>query len=231
MTAFKEMSPGSVSCSAAPTRFSKIAAGASSATRHWRPASPTTRSPRPASRISPGRSSGSRTFRPEDLFVLLHNIRIVFALGDPAKYLIDDEGIKQFMSHCGSTLGADFYLTPRDAVKAFVGLLSVIEQNPGTGWKSLLSQTVIDRRSIPKPALPIRTKNTPAGPKLSKPDDDLASFTILRCKTTWHRPIRPECVQSPAPVACRKHSTGCAGRSSARSRWMRSMRSSTARAT
>ena len=72
---------------------------------------------------------------PEDLFVLLHNIRNVFALGDPSKYLIDDEGIKQFMTHCGSTLGADFFLTPRDAVKAFVGLLSVIEQNPGTDWK------------------------------------------------------------------------------------------------
>ena len=42
---------------------------------------------------------------PEDIFVLLHNIRAVFALGDPAKYLIDDEGIKQFMAHCSSDAG------------------------------------------------------------------------------------------------------------------------------
>ena len=87
---------------------------------------------------------------PEDLFVLLHNIREVYALGDPSQYLIDEEGMKQFMNHCGSTLGADFYLTPRDAVKAFVGLLSVMEQNPGTGWQSLLPQTVIDRTNDPE---------------------------------------------------------------------------------
>ena len=115
---------------------------------------------------------------PEDLFVLLHNIRTCFALGDPAKYLIDDDGIKQFMAHCGSTLGADFYLTPRDAVKAFVGLLSVIEQNPGTSWKALLSQTSIDRigRSRSRPSRSRRGKAS--GRDASKPDDDLASFRL-----------------------------------------------------
>ena len=44
-----------LSCSVAPTRFSRIAAEAFSVTRHWRPVLPTTRSPGPASRISPGR--------------------------------------------------------------------------------------------------------------------------------------------------------------------------------
>ena len=86
---------------------------------------------------------------PEDLFVLLHNIRNVFALGDPARYLIDEEGIQAFLTHCATTLGADFFLTPRDAVKAFIGLLSVIEQNPGVDWRTLLSQT--DRRANARP--------------------------------------------------------------------------------
>jgi len=115
---------------------------------------------------------------PEELFVLLQNIRSVFALGDPANDLIDDEGIKQFMNHCSSTLGADFYFTPRDAVKAFVGLLSVLEQNPGTGWKTLLTRTVIDRSVDPEAGPPVPDEEKPAGLTPPKPDEDLASFTL-----------------------------------------------------
>jgi len=115
---------------------------------------------------------------PEDLFVLLQNIRKVFALGDPANYLIDDDGIKQFMNHCRATLGADFYFTPRDAVKAFVGLLSVIEQNPGTGWKMLLTQTAIDRSVDPEAGPPAPDEEKPTGLTPPEPDEDLASFAL-----------------------------------------------------
>jgi hypothetical protein len=116
---------------------------------------------------------------PEDLFVLLHNIRNVFAGGDPASHLVDDDGIKQFMNHCRSTLGADFYLTPRDAAKAFVGLLSVIEQNPGTSWQSILRQTVIDQAVDPEAGTPVPDEDESAdGPRPLKPGDDLATFTL-----------------------------------------------------
>jgi len=115
---------------------------------------------------------------PEDLFVLLRNIRNVFAQGEPAKFLIDDEGIKQFMGHCSSTLGADFFLTPRDSVKAFVGMLSVIEQNSATSWKSLLTQSVIDRSVDPEAGPPDPDDEQPVGVTPSKPDDDLATFTL-----------------------------------------------------
>jgi hypothetical protein len=113
---------------------------------------------------------------PEDLFVLLHNIRNVFALSDPSKYLIDEAGMKAFMGHCGKTLGAEFFLTPRRAVMAYVGLLSVIEQNPGADVKSLLSQTSIDKEVDPEslPAAP--DVETP--PTLPTADDDLETFTL-----------------------------------------------------
>ncbi len=116
---------------------------------------------------------------PEDLFVLLHNIRHVLALGDPARYLIDEDGMKQFMNHSGSTLGAEFYLTPRGAVKAFVGLLSVMEQNPEARWQSLLSQTVIDRSDDPESGSPVPDdveKNATGG--AAGPDADLTSFRL-----------------------------------------------------
>jgi hypothetical protein len=110
---------------------------------------------------------------PEDLFVLLHNIRDVFALGDPARYPIDEEGLHAFMAHCANTLGAEFFLTPREAVKAFVGLLSVIEQNPGVDWRTLLPRTTVERTNDPEegPAPPDEDEK-PAGA------DDLETFRL-----------------------------------------------------
>lgn len=110
---------------------------------------------------------------PEDLFVLLHNIRSVFALGEPAKYLIDEEGIQAFMNHCATTLGAEFFLTPRDAVKAFVGLLSIIEQNPGVTWQTLLRQTTVEKTTDPEAADP-----GPDAEFSPKRPDDLTSFQL-----------------------------------------------------
>ena len=114
-----------------------------------------------------------RNLSPEDLFVLLHNIRNVFALGDPANYLIDEEGLHAFLSHCATTLGADFFLTPREAVKAFVGLLSVIEQNPGVDWRLLLSQTAVER-----PPDPDEGPVPEDGGEKEKGSDDLAAFRL-----------------------------------------------------
>jgi energy-coupling factor transporter ATP-binding protein EcfA2 len=74
----------------------------------------------------------------EDLYVLLNNIRDVFARRDPDNYLISDEGIQEFMRYCAEQIGSDYFRTPRDSVKEFVGLLSVLEQNPDTTWRELL---------------------------------------------------------------------------------------------
>lgn len=81
---------------------------------------------------------------PEDCFVLLHNIRNVFASGDQSKYLIPDEGIAEYLKMCNDRMGAAYYQTPRDTVKDFTGLLRVLEQNPGTSWSDLLNR--YDRR-------------------------------------------------------------------------------------
>jgi hypothetical protein len=116
-----------------------------------------------------------RNLSPEDLFVLLHNIRNVFALGDSTKFLIDEEGLQAFMAHCAAILGADFFLTPRETVKAFVGLLSVLEQNPGVDWRTLLSQTTIERPLDLDPA----EGGTPGD--LHEPEegpDNLATFRL-----------------------------------------------------
>ena len=115
---------------------------------------------------------------PEDLFVLLHNIRVVFALGDSARFLVDDNGIKQFMSHCASTLGAEFYLTPRDAVKGFAQLLAIIEQNPGSTWQTVLNEMQIDRTVDPESGPPDADDESARAAAAKPGDDDLASFKL-----------------------------------------------------
>ncbi|MCW0234267.1 MAG: ATP-binding protein [Ferrovibrio sp.] len=75
---------------------------------------------------------------PEDLLVLLSNIRSVFAHGDPAKNLVPDEALPMFMDHCNKRIGDAYFRTPRNTIKAFIHFLNVLEQNPATNWKELL---------------------------------------------------------------------------------------------
>jgi hypothetical protein len=75
---------------------------------------------------------------PEDLYILLTNIRNVFAGGDPARHLVPDDALMAFMKHCSLKIGDAYFRTPRNTVTAFVNLLSVLEQNPGAQWQTLL---------------------------------------------------------------------------------------------
>ena len=106
----------------------------------------------------------------EDLYVLLHRIRDVFARGDSSAYLVPDEGITAFITYCSQTLGAEFFRTPRDAVKGFVGLLSVLEQNADADWRALLETTTLEQTSDPDLSGPPDDDQTANG--------DLATFRL-----------------------------------------------------
>lgn len=84
-----------------------------------------------------------QSLTPEDLLVLLTNIRAVFASGDPAKNLVPDVALTAFMHHCDQRIGEAYFRTPRTTVKAFVQLLSVLEQNPDANWQQLLGQVEV----------------------------------------------------------------------------------------
>jgi hypothetical protein len=79
----------------------------------------------------------------EDLYVLLDNIRKVFFAGDSERLALPDEALVQFMEHCSKKIGDAYFRTPRNTVTAFVSLLSVLEQNPGTRWQDLLGDVEI----------------------------------------------------------------------------------------
>jgi hypothetical protein len=84
-----------------------------------------------------------QSLTPEDLLVLLSNIRMVFAAGDPSKNLVPDEALPAFMEHCDQKIGEAYFRTPRTTVKAFVQMLSVLEQNQGAKWRDLLGQVQV----------------------------------------------------------------------------------------
>ncbi|MDA1264736.1 MAG: ATP-binding protein [Planctomycetota bacterium] len=86
---------------------------------------------------------------PEELFVLLRNLRHVQAGGDPEQYLLPDEGLEAFMAHCNEVVGAAYFRTPRSVVRSFVNLLAVLEQNPETGWRDLVGEAEIEEERNP----------------------------------------------------------------------------------
>lgn len=113
---------------------------------------------------------------PEDLFILLRNIALVHASGDPAKIAVSDEGIMATLHKANETLGAEFFRTPRDVVRSFVGLLNILDQNPEASWQSLLGHAQI----FQKPAAPMSAEEAVAdGAQAAEDDDDdLVSLKI-----------------------------------------------------
>jgi len=76
---------------------------------------------------------------PEDLLILLRNLRHVFASGDSEKYLVPDEALTAFLAHCAKKIGSAYFRTPRNTIKAFVDMLSILEQNHTLKWDQLIA--------------------------------------------------------------------------------------------
>jgi hypothetical protein len=105
---------------------------------------------------------------PEDFYVLLHNIRHVHAGGEESKYLLSEEGIESYLHSCAQRMGANYYQTPRDAIKDFIGLLNVLKQNPSADWQTLIGEIKTEVGSAVDPSVAAATAD----------DDDLVSFKL-----------------------------------------------------
>jgi hypothetical protein len=85
---------------------------------------------------------------PEELYILLRNLRHVFAAGDENKYLLPDEALHDFLSHCSTQIGDAYFRTPRNTIKAFIDILSILEQNHDLKWTELINATHIGEEHI-----------------------------------------------------------------------------------
>lgn len=82
---------------------------------------------------------------PEELYILLKNLRNVFASGDTSKYLVPDDALKSFLHHCSKTIGDAYFRTPRNTIKAFLDMLAVLEQNPSMAWSQLVDAVAVEK--------------------------------------------------------------------------------------
>ena len=57
---------------------------------------------------------------PEEIYVLLCNIRNVFAGGNKDKYILPDEALKAFLEHCSKNIGDAYFRTPRSFRGSFI---------------------------------------------------------------------------------------------------------------
>jgi len=104
---------------------------------------------------------------PEELFILLKNLRHVFASGDESLYLVPDKSLKAFLVHCSQTIGDAYFRTPRNTIKAFLDMLAVIDQNPSISWDSLIKNVDIAEEKPSDVELDIESE-----------DDELADFKL-----------------------------------------------------
>lgn len=106
---------------------------------------------------------------PEDLFVLLSNIRAIMQGEEEA---LPDASLESFMLHCSSRIGEAYFRTPRNTVTAFVNMIAVLQQNPDIEWTDLIEKVEIaedrgeDMREVDDLA------------EVTKDEDDLASFRL-----------------------------------------------------
>lgn len=115
---------------------------------------------------------------PEELYVLLTRLRRVQAAGETVREPLPDEALRAFMEHCQERIGARYFQTPRNTIKAFVQLMAVLEQNPEATWKELVGQ--VDVEEDREPSLePIEEESgEDAGGEAATGSQDLASFQL-----------------------------------------------------
>jgi len=106
---------------------------------------------------------------PEELLILLRNLRRVFASGDNVGYLVPDEALTSFLAHCHNKIGDAYFRTPRNTIKVFVDMMSVLEQNPNLSWEDLIVKVDIDVE---------QNSDMPDVEIVDEDEGGLASFTL-----------------------------------------------------
>ena len=102
---------------------------------------------------------------PEDMYILLTNVRRVMQGDDPS---LPDEALTAFMSHCSQRIGDTYFRTPRNTVTAFVNMVSILAQNPSVDWRSLIGSVDVAEDHADD-------VNIHSG---DETDDELASFRL-----------------------------------------------------
>lgn len=78
-----------------------------------------------------------------EVFVLLKKLKAVFDFNYKAQIDISDDEIHSFMEEMFNKPGANEFLTPREVIRDFLNILSIIRQNPSIDKKKLFGEIEI----------------------------------------------------------------------------------------
>lgn len=111
----------------------------------------------------------------EELFVLLKNLRNVFAMGKEENYLVPDEALIAYMNYCSNKIGDSYFRTPRNTIKGFLDLLSILEQYPTLKWNDVIEEIEIKKDIEPTDIEDILTSQ---GKIDQNEEDEFATFKL-----------------------------------------------------
>jgi len=112
----------------------------------------------------------------EELYLLLKNLRDVFAYGDEQEYLVPDDALIAFLNHCANKIGNSYFRTPRNTIKEFLNLLSILEQHPDMMWSDIIEKIDI-RKDIEDSVFAENTIKI-AESITAESDEDFSTFKI-----------------------------------------------------
>ena len=78
-----------------------------------------------------------------EIFVLLKKLKEIFDINHDVNINITDEDTRIFMEEMFNKPGADEFLTPREVIRDFLNILSILRQNPAADKTSLISDIEI----------------------------------------------------------------------------------------
>ena len=119
-----------------------------------------------------------QSLTPEELYVLLDRLRLLWAGGDVERLPVPDDALRAFLDHCSQKVGDAYFRTPRNTIRAFLDLLAVLEQNPEAAWPALLGDVEV-APDVPAARADLGDEVGDALLPAVTPDtDDLAGFRL-----------------------------------------------------
>ena len=112
----------------------------------------------------------------EELYILLVNLRHVFAAGKEENYLVPDEALIAFLHHCANKIGERYFRTPRTTIKSFLDLLSVLEQYPNNKWNDIIASVDVQQDIEPSQVKTILSNKSEQS--VSNDDDGFSTFKL-----------------------------------------------------
>ncbi|MEI7579027.1 MAG: ATP-binding protein [bacterium] len=84
----------------------------------------------------------------DEIFVLLTKLKEIYNFNYQINIDLTNEEIRKFMESIWNKLGSEELLTPREVIKEFINIMSIIRQNPSTSKEALFQQIELEKAEI-----------------------------------------------------------------------------------